>query len=325
MNHGAIVRTRPALRFGRRVFRKVHPDEDFLSYAAVEVSGQAASDRIRASLEGDEPAFIGRLGSTELTCIRNYLGVHGDGSNVRRSIAFIRGEGGPLWWEEGNLTDLTLASGFFPRDVSLIERFCAQLLDDMTGIDILGSWMSWERLVATRLGQAVRVRLRDLEPYYHDNPWTESLKGRTVLVVHPFVESIAAQYARRDRLFADSRVLPEFTLKTLKTVGSFAGSDTEFATWFEAYDHMCNEMSRMTWDVALIGAGAYGFPLAAEMKRLGRKAVHLGGAIQILFGIKGKRWDDHPVIARLYNEYWVRPRASERPASYLSVEGGCYW
>jgi hypothetical protein len=51
----------------------------------------------------------------------------------------------------------------------------------------------------------------------------------------------------------------------------------------------------------------------------------MAGATQILFGIKGKRWDTHSEIAKLYNEQWVRADELERPFNYLEVEGGSYW
>ena len=48
-----------------------------------------------------------------------------------------------------------------------------------------------------------------------------------------------------------------------------------------------------------------------------------GGALQLLFGIRGKRWDDHPIISKLYNDAWVRPE--ETLAHKEKVEGGSYW
>ena len=51
----------------------------------------------------------------------------------------------------------------------------------------------------------------------------------------------------------------------------------------------------------------------------------MGGPTQILFGIKGKRWDDHPVISKFYNEYWVIPNSIEKPQGANKVENGCYW
>jgi hypothetical protein len=88
---------------------------------------------------------------------------------------------------------------------------------------------------------------------------------------------------------------------------------------------MREQMDEVAFDVAILGCGAYGLALGAHAKRLGKKAVVLGGAVQILFGIKGQRWDEHEFISRLYNEHWVRPLPSERPPNYQAVEGGCYW
>ncbi len=79
------------------------------------------------------------------------------------------------------------------------------------------------------------------------------------------------------------------------------------------------------FDIAIIGAGAYGLPLASFIKNMGKKAIHLGGATQLLFGIKGKRWDNLPYFRKLYNENWVRPLPDEIPDNFQAVESGCYW
>ena len=50
---------------------------------------------------------------------------------------------------------------------------------------------------------------------------------------------------------------------------------------------------KIDFDVAIIGCGAYGFPLAAKLKQAGKQAIHLAGATQLLFGIKGKRWEEY--------------------------------
>lgn len=76
--------------------------------------------------------------------------------------------------------------------------------------------------------------------------------------------------------------------------------------------------------MALIGCGAYGFPLAAHIKKMGKQAVHLGGVLQILFGIKGRRWDESDTHL-MYNENWVYPDRSEIPAGADKVENACYW
>jgi len=121
--------------------------------------------------------------------------------------------------------------------------------------------------------------------------------------------------------------LPVFELKTVKAVQSIAGSIVGFETWFDAYSYMCDEIAKVNFDIAIIGAGAYGLPLASFVKRLGRQAIHMGGVTQILFGIKGRRWevDYAESIAKLFNEHWISPSQSEIPKGHNRVEEGCYW
>lgn len=102
-----------------------------------------------------------------------------------------------------------------------------------------------------------------------------------------------------------------------------------FFTWFDALEWMENEIAHRDFDIALIGCGAYGFPLAAFIKRLGKKAIHLGGVLQLLFGIRGARWESSDYFGGkykiLFNEYWIRPGGTLRPANASSVENACYW
>jgi hypothetical protein len=155
--------------------------------------------------------------------------------------------------------------------------------------------------------------LHKLEPYYDANPWTEVLSGKKVLVIHPFAQTIEDQYKKRHLLFNDQRILPQFQLKTLKAVQTIANSNADFKNWFDAINNMKKQISECDFEIAIIGCGAYGLPLAAHVKRLGKKAFHLGGATQILFGIKGKRWETIPEVSKLMNDYWVRPNQTRRP------------
>lgn len=165
-------------------------------------------------------------------------------------------------------------------------------------------------------------------------PWSARLKGKKVLVIHPFERSIRMQYEKnREKLFSNkpeqADILPEFELKTIKAVQTIAGErDDRFKDWFEALDWMKSECHKMDFDVAIIGCGAYGFNLAAEIKRMGKIVIHLGGVTQILFGIKGKRWENGGCgkeMNQYMNSYWVRPLEEEKPKGSNEVEGGCYW
>ena len=305
------------LKFLRKVFCKKNKQ-----YCPVQYTGQEASDLIYEQLKIDTPCMIARFGSVELSCVINYLNIKD--KNIQNYIRFIKGE--RIFWEWSYETRKSMRNnaGFFPVDNENLINFSQLMLKCIPQVDILGSWLSDEIFVQNIL-KAKTVRLPDIEPYYHDNPWSRILSGKTVLVIHPFVESIEKQYSQRNKLFLDQNVLPEFNLETIKAVQSIADNDCGFKTWFDALEAMKERIAQKKFDIAIIGCGAYGFPLAAFIKEQGKKAVHLGGSTQILFGIKGGRWDEHKQISKLYNEYWIRPSKNEVPDNFMNVENGCYW
>ena len=171
------------------------------------------------------------------------------------------------------------------------------------------------------------MRLGDITPLRHTHPWSIALEGKKVLIVHPFEETIISQYKQREFLFEDKRMLPAFELKTLKAVQSIVGTKTEYKDWFEALDYMKGKIEAIDFDIAILGCGAYGMPLAAHIKRMGKQAIHFGGETQTLFGIKGKRWEDtiYNYHNKFYNEYWVRPANTEKPQDANKMENGAYW
>jgi hypothetical protein len=222
-------------------------------------------------------------------------------------------------------------AGFFPPTVDKIEAFCELMLEDIPQVDILGSWLAPENFFEKQLSSTQKVRLVYLEPFWSQFPWTKALEGKKVLVIHPFANTIEEQYRKRNLLF-ENNLLPEFELKTIKAVQSIAGEETEFTDWFEALDFMKSEIDKVDYDICLIGAGAYGFPLAAHVKRMGKKGFHMGGSLQLLFGIKGKRWENPNYgsalnlnYMNLFNENWTRPTTLDTPTNSKKVEDSCYW
>ncbi|MBQ2968289.1 MAG: hypothetical protein IJE10_09250 [Clostridia bacterium] len=218
-------------------------------------------------------------------------------------------------------------AGFFPNDADLGYRFGKMQGDLSREADLYGvyAWPMEDFLLQLYSPQAKVCVPRGLEPYYWNEPWSAALKGKKVLVIHPFEETIRSQYEKRELLFENPDVLPEFELKTIKAVQSSAFFETSFETWFDALNYMYDEAMKIDFDVAILGCGAYGFSLACMLKKAGKTAIHMGGATQILFGIKGNRWDNHPIVSKLYNEHWVRPSKTETPEKAQQVEGACYW
>jgi len=284
----------------------------------VTIENGNAENEILQLLRSTEPVMIARIGSTELQCLAAYL----------KEIHFFEKSHiyNKIHWDDV-LYNMHYLAGFFPKNnKEEVLKFCKLMLDDISELDILGSWRKEEYYIKNRLKGVKRINLNVLEPYFNKTPWTKELKGKRVLVIHPFNKTIENQYRKRQFLYDNPDILPEFDLITLKAVQTISGnSDPRFSNWFEALDFMKDQIDNTDFDVAILGCGAYGFPLAAHIKRKGKKAVHLGGALQLLFGIKGKRWENRDKFRALMNEYWVYPSDEDKPKKFEMVEGGCYW
>ena len=87
---------------------------------------------------------------------------------------------------------------------------------------------------------------------------------------------------------------------------------------------MYEEAMKIDFDIALLGCGQTGMILAERFRQQGKQAIYLGGALQLLFGLKGKRWDNMEKHSALYNEHWIYP-IEEMPKGAERIEGGCYW
>ena len=266
--------------------------------------------------------MIARFGSVELQAVVDYLFP----PSMKNASRFVKGEI-PSWgYAPSTKRAMCINAGFFPATKPLLDRFGELMLESMPLVDVLGSWRREEAMVMPYIQNPMLVPLYALEPYYFDNPWTPALEGKKVLVIHPFEDTIRKQHERYEKLFADKRLAPNYELQTLKAVQSIAGNKpSEFDDWFQALDWLKAEIDKRDFDIAIIGCGAYGFPLAAYVKQIGKKAVHLGGAVQNLFGIRSRGMEVNPEFVKLMNEYWVRPSEEETPKGFEKVENGLYW
>lgn len=282
----------------------------------------AISDMIQSG----QPFMVCRFGETELNTIISFLQVKHFPYKDRRDEAIHR---------------LCKNAGFFPENLDKGQRFVDLMLQACRQIDLCGIWnlMMEDYILDKYAKEAQLTLLGNLEPWVRDaqgvKPWTSTLKGRKILVIHPFAKTIQQQYQNCrtkifERKFNAEDILPDFQLNVIKAVQTinFNEECSQYKDWFEALDSMVKKCEQIDFDVAIIGCGAYGFPLAAAIKRMGKGAVHLGGATQLLFGIMGKRWESEgykEFFDQIRNEYWTRPAIEERPRKAKEIEDGCYW
>lgn len=284
------------------------------------LENESASEELAKLIISGQSLAAGRIGLFEMAAMRMYE------FGIKKKYPLV-------------MDNIYNCAGFFPNDTGLGDQFLLIMKESLKEMDMLAPFHQFceDYFINHYTKRDIIISKSEglFEICQLENVWTKALKGKRVLVISPFTETIRQQYEKREFLFSGKEILPEFgellTYKSLMTIGDM--KDDRFATWFEALEYMKHEILLMNFDIALLGCGAYGFPLAAEIKKAGKQAVHMGGVLQILFGIMGKRWDGTRTggalhiredIAKYYNEYWTYPM-EERPKEASKVEYGPYW
>ena len=145
-------------------------------------------------------------------------------------------------------------------------------------------------------------------------------------MVTPFVDTIRLQLDRL-RLVWGYDLFPgvEFRFVRFPHSQLLVNDESCARPWFDILKEIQAEIDSISFDVGFVGAGAATLPLARHMKKIGRTGIAMGGALQLLFGIRGRRWDLDPRFSRYFNQYWIRPLDAETPPKFRSIENGAYW
>ena len=306
-----------------------YPSDRAVDFSRVDYFDEVANDyifsRIDEALNNQTGLALCKFGSIELANI--VAKTKANDWHINDYIDLIKGYPIPLYRYK-EMERLHINAGFFPQTEAMIDKLVDLMLQIIPDVDILASYVYCERYIDDLLKHCIKVNLDGYyAPFMYKNPWSRVLKDKKILVIHPFTESIAVQYEKRAHIHLNENVLPQFeSLHLIKAVQSIAGNECGFSNWFEALESMKLKMEGIDFDIALIGCGAYGFPLAIHAKKLGKIGFHLAGWTQMLFGIYGKRWlEDQPKYSKYINQYWIRPGEKEIPSGANMVEGGCYW
>ena len=176
---------------------------------------------------------------------------------------------------------------------------------------------------------------RVIEPFYccleNEKPWSHYLINKKVLIISPFVESFKKQLDNGFQIFKDPEKKiflygQEFIFyKSFQT----SGGNHLHLSWLETYNIMCNDISKLDFDIALLGCGGYGLPLCNHIKtKMNKSAIYIGGGLQLLFGVMGKRWENNEMWNKIIKENdtkFIKPSGDEIIKNNNNIEGGCYW
>ena len=269
------------------------------------------NELIKQCIGQKRPMSFGKLGAVETDCLSN--------SHAQKRV---------VWGE-----NLGINAGVFPLNQQIVDRWSAEYIDSIRSLDACVEW--WHDKDTFLLKQYNPTRLisneiDDLLPFnLGKQAWHYSLGDKTVLVVHPMMDTIEAQVHHFSKLW------PGASIKKFIGVRSFYPpwlmESHPFKDFFECLAAIKAEIAKYQFDFAVVGAGAYSLLLLKFIKDMGVPCVHLGGQTQLLFGIRGKRWETEYTEewrqANFYNSsaYWTRPLESDVPTNKNMVENGCYW
>jgi hypothetical protein len=266
---------------------------------------------IRYHLKNNIPFAAGKLGSNELQILHFALR-----QNNR--------------WSEQFKKECEEGAGLFPMNEDNIMWFKDTLLTNLHHLDLAPLWSNiapdFERQIFNIYAKnAYMTKLQHLEPYFFDNPWTDFLEDKTVAVFSPFSDSIEQNFKNLSNIW-NGKIKNNFKLITVKYPTSIPiTANSPYNNSREVYTKYIDIINNTDFDVGIFGTGHTGLLFALECKQLNKTGIHLGGPTQILFGIKGSRWEPMSEFKTFFNEYWTTPLKHETPEKFYNIENGCYW
>ena len=119
-------------------------------------------NKILTNLNENKNFMIARLGATEAKAVL-YPSLPKVLKFLTKKIIFKR---------------MFVWSGFFPVTEENIIKFSNLYRSALNDTDILASWRIEEKFISEAYKIKLKINLKELEPYYSNNPWTKLLKKK---------------------------------------------------------------------------------------------------------------------------------------------------
>lgn len=301
---------------------------------------------IKLSILQNRPIFIGKIGAIELQIIYQTILI---------SRKLLNGYNPIIRYEAIN------TAGMHPPNDDTFALYTQLFLEAIKSINVLASWndnliqveeLIWNQFINQQTQHTNIIKLPEikgivdlmsLETFYtkSDYWWQNLYKNKTILIITPFVKSIQHQleYPQRDKVwtgkwnnFWDKSI----TFKYIKFPHPYATlSETDKAEYPQSIPDVLNKYQMEIdnigdFDIALIGAGCFSIPICNYIKvEKNKSAFHLGGGLQMMFGVYGNRWfqngNPNDFFKEYINEHWIRPSGDEVPQGYKQQENGAYF
>ncbi len=239
-----------------------------------------------------------------------------------------------------DLRQLQDNAGIYVKDHDSLQIYVDKLIKSYKSCSIIAKWPTigdvyketgqGQNIILNMYPDIPRINARELEPYYFpsEKSWMSQMQGKRILIIHPFIETIQKQVLNIDRIFPNRNWFKDSSFIFLKPPITYAKNHGQ-KDWQESYNEFIKQLDRIdgdTYDIALVACGGYGMLVSEHIYKECRKSViYIGGALQLFFGIIGKRWFTNKEVMTLVNDDWIRPVKEDRPPNYQIIEKGCYW
>jgi len=288
---------------------------------------EANAKKLCNFLKSNDSCLIGRNGSLELEVI----------------LFFMHSRSKDIPYPAQMLKKLELHAGIFPSTTTSVDTWCKAYIEALKICTaVVEGWYAPLASQEIKLHSLIipsttdRIYLRNLEPYYvkPELRWSNYLAEKKVAIINSFAETCVQQTYLAYGIWGThyESILPSSTtwipIQTYYAPALAEGKaewPAHIDSWLDAVQYIVQCTLQSEASVAIIGCGGLGMIIGAELKRNGLQVIVLGGATQILFGIKGQRWLTHPVISSFFNNAWTTPPESSIPKGAHKIEGGCYW
>ena len=177
-------------------------------------------------LQSDSPFFIGRIAGVELQTAYNFVN-----DNLNQV--------------ERNLLELSNNAGIYVTSNESLLTYVDKLIASYMHCTVIAEWDETgpvfaitgkgQRFIQIRTPTIPKINARELEPYYYKESWMSAMKGKRVLIIHPFIHTMQNQLHHLSVLFTGRNWFEDCTITFFKPPVTLAGHHMK-RDWREHYE-----------------------------------------------------------------------------------------
>ncbi len=283
--------------------------------------------RVRTHISDGKPYATGKLGISEMRVLQYPL-VLRDEKDPRKLAAYL-----------ANVRFHALKqSGVFPDSAEFLKTYSDFYLDHLRNLDCIGfvnQPMTAELCAQHRLSSDV-VYFEDQEPDRkipadESNCYLPAMEGKRVLLISPFAQ-LLCKNATKERFEAVWKKTgkawfnPEEIIPLEFPYGFAKATQERYSDVISLYNEICQKITDIKFDAALVSAAGLNIPIVSHIKRIGKVGIALGGHLQVVFGVLGKRWKERPEWMENYvTDSWLPMAEEYKPEVSDVADQGAYW